>query len=51
MNWAILIFGAVVIFALGSYFVRIKYVYRSPAQIMRPEHEIEMSPSPGEEDI
>ncbi|KAK5705172.1 hypothetical protein LTR97_002289 [Elasticomyces elasticus] len=50
MNWAVLIFGAVVIFALTFYFVRTKHIYRSPAQITRPEEEIEMSPSPSRED-
>ncbi|KAK3634129.1 hypothetical protein LTR56_015475 [Elasticomyces elasticus] len=44
LNWAVLIFGAVVIYALGFYFVRTKHVYRAPAQITRPEAEIEMSP-------
>ncbi|KAK5678205.1 hypothetical protein LTS10_009375 [Elasticomyces elasticus] len=50
MNWAVLIFGAVVIFALTFYFIRTKHIYRSPAQITRPEEEIEMSPSPSRED-
>lgn len=45
MNWAVLIFGAVAIFALGFYFTRTKHSYRSPAQITRREDEIEMTPS------
>ncbi|KAK5132716.1 hypothetical protein LTR08_008682 [Meristemomyces frigidus] len=50
MNWAVLIFGAVVIFALGFYFTQTKHIYRSPAQITRPEEDMEMSESPSREE-
>lgn len=35
MNWACLIFSAVVTFAVGFYFLRAKSTYRSPAEIKR----------------
>ncbi|KAK3633775.1 hypothetical protein LTR22_019959 [Elasticomyces elasticus] len=49
VNWAVLIFSAVITFALGSYFMGAKHIYGSPSQIARPEDEIEMSPSCKEE--
>lgn len=45
MNWACLIFGSVVTFALAYYFLRSKHVYRSPVEITRTEEDIDMSPS------
>ncbi|KAK3113093.1 hypothetical protein LTR53_009941 [Teratosphaeriaceae sp. CCFEE 6253] len=45
MNWACLIFSAVVGFAVVFYFTRAKNIYRSPVEITRAEEDIEMSPS------
>ncbi|KAK4900718.1 hypothetical protein LTR49_027418 [Elasticomyces elasticus] len=49
MNWACLIFMAVVAFALGCYFTQLKNVYRSPLESTCLEEDIEMSPARKEE--
>lgn len=40
MNWACLIFGAVVLFALGSYVARTKHTYTAPVEATRAEEDV-----------
>ena len=40
MNWACLIFGLVVLFAIGSYVAGTKHVYTAPVEATREENDL-----------